>query len=72
MSSIKLPLERSFTNLLKKSKTTWTASCNINNNERTNQGKHCQGRTPMKTFQDGRLLYQQYFFESSEEEKNTV
>jgi len=40
------------------------------NNERTNQGKHCQGRTPMQTFQDGRPLYQQYVFENSVEYLN--
>ena len=42
------------------------------NNERTNQGKHCQGRTPMQTFQDGRPLYQQYVFENSEEDKTAA
>ena len=42
------------------------------NNERTNQGKHCQGRTPMQTFQDGRPLYQQYVFENSEEENQAA
>ena len=36
------------------------------NNERTNQGKHCQGRTPMQTLREGRALYQQYVFENSE------
>lgn len=42
------------------------------NNERTNQGKHCQGRTPMQTFQDGRPLYQQYVFENSGEGKEAA
>jgi transposase InsO family protein len=42
------------------------------NNERTNQGKYCQGRTPMQTFQDGRPLYQQYVFENSEEENQAA
>ena len=42
------------------------------NTERTYQGKHCQGRTPMQTFQDGRPLYQQYVFENSEEEKTAA
>ncbi len=42
------------------------------NHERTNQGKYCQGRTPMKTFEDGRILYQKYVFENSEEEKNAA
>ena len=42
------------------------------NNERTNQGKHCQGRTPMQTFQDGKLLYQKYVFENSEKEEKQV
>jgi transposase InsO family protein len=27
------------------------------NNQRTNQGKHCQGRTPMETFKDGMAEY---------------
>jgi hypothetical protein len=37
------------------------------NSERTNQGKHYQGRTPIQTFQDGRTLCHQYVFENSEE-----
>ena len=41
---------------------------NTYNNERTNQGKHCQGRTPMQTFEEGEILYQKYVFENSEEE----
>ena len=35
------------------------------NRERTNQGKRCQGRTPMETFLAGLDLYQQYVYESS-------
>jgi len=27
------------------------------NNERTHQGKRCQGRTPMATFLDGKRLF---------------
>ncbi|HIC36824.1 MAG TPA: IS481 family transposase [Candidatus Marinimicrobia bacterium] len=42
------------------------------NNERTNQGKHCQGRTPMQTLRDGRALYQQYVFENSEEKNQAA
>ena len=42
------------------------------NNERTNQGKHCKGRTPMQTFEDGRNLYQQYVFENLEEGKTAA
>ncbi|MZG31610.1 MAG: IS481 family transposase [Nitrospinae bacterium] len=42
------------------------------NNDRTNQGKHCQGRTPMQTFNDGRPVYQQYVFENSEEGKTAA
>ena len=34
------------------------------NNERTNQGKYCQGITPMKTFMDGMPLYQKYVIEN--------
>ncbi len=37
------------------------------NNERTNQGKYCQGRTPMQTFIDGLPLYQQYVYEEVED-----
>ena len=42
------------------------------NYERTNQGKHCQGRTPMQTFEDGRALYQKYVFENSEAGKEAA
>lgn len=42
------------------------------NNARTNQGKHCLGRTPMQTFQEGRPLYQQYVFENSGKENNAA
>jgi transposase InsO family protein len=37
------------------------------NNERTNQGHYCLGRTPMETFTDGLPLYQKYVYESVEE-----
>lgn len=33
------------------------------NNERTNQGKRCQGRTPRQTFEDGYELYKKYVIE---------
>ena len=33
------------------------------NNERTNQGKYCQGRTPAQTFADGLELYQRHVYE---------
>lgn len=33
------------------------------NNERTNQGRYCQGRTPMQTFMDDLPLYQKYVYE---------
>ena len=42
------------------------------NNERTNQGKHCQGRTPMQTFEEGRKLYQKYVYENFEVEKDAA
>lgn len=35
------------------------------NFERTNQGKRCQGKTPMQTFRSGLELYQKYVFENS-------
>ncbi|HEX9261118.1 MAG TPA: IS481 family transposase [Candidatus Bathyarchaeia archaeon] len=37
------------------------------NNDRTNQGRYCQGRTPMLTFNDDLTLYQQYVFEEVDE-----
>lgn len=33
------------------------------NIERTNQGRYCQGRTPMQTFIEGLELYQQYVYD---------
>ena len=33
------------------------------NNERTNQGKYCQGRTPMETFLAGIDLYRQFVYD---------
>lgn len=36
------------------------------NNERTNQGKHCQGRTPMETFEAGYDLYKKFVIEKEE------
>jgi transposase InsO family protein len=42
------------------------------NHERTNQGKHCQGRTPYETFTDGLSLYQQYVFENPIETKEVI
>jgi transposase InsO family protein len=33
------------------------------NNERTNQGRYCQGRTPTQTFIEGLELYQQYVYD---------
>jgi len=37
------------------------------NNERTNQGRYCQGRTPMQTFTDDLPLYQRYVYEEVDE-----
>jgi len=37
------------------------------NNERTNQGRYCQGRTPMQTFTDDLPLYQKYVYEQVDE-----
>jgi len=44
------------------------------NNDRTNQGRYCKGRTPMQTFVDGLELYQQYVHESENnlEERRVV
>jgi transposase InsO family protein len=33
------------------------------NTERTNQGRYCQGRTPLQTFIEGLELYQQYVYD---------
>jgi len=38
------------------------------NQERTNQGRYCQGRTPLQTFKDGLNLYQEYVFDNDMEE----
>jgi transposase InsO family protein len=37
------------------------------NSQRTNQGRHCQGRTPTQTFQKGLELYQQYVYDAVQE-----
>jgi len=36
------------------------------NTERTNQGKYCQGRTPMETFLAGKELYRKYVYEEAQ------
>ena len=36
------------------------------NGSRTNEGKYCQGRTPLQTFIDGLELYQEYVYEKEE------
>ena len=38
------------------------------NKERTNQGRYCQGRTPLETFTEGLQLYNQYVFDVDVEE----
>ncbi len=35
------------------------------NNERTNQGKRCQGRTPKQTWDEGYELYKEYVIEGA-------
>lgn len=37
------------------------------NNERTNQGRYCQGRTPIQSFIDDLPLYQKYVYEELDE-----
>ena len=37
------------------------------NDERTNQGRYCQGRTPLETFTDGLQIYNQYVFDDDVE-----
>lgn len=36
------------------------------NERRTNQGKHCLGRTPKQTWTDGYELYKKYVIEKME------
>jgi transposase InsO family protein len=38
------------------------------NEQRTNQGRYCQGRTPLATFTDGLQLYNRYVFDGELEE----
>ena len=42
------------------------------NADRTNQGKYCQGRTPLQTFLDGLELYQKHVFENGVEERDAA
>lgn len=39
------------------------------NSDRTNQGRYCQGRTPLQTFTDGLELYQKYVYDDVEEKE---
>jgi hypothetical protein len=39
---------------------------NYYNNDRTNQGRYCQGRTPQQTFLDGLEIYRQRVYENFE------
>ena len=42
------------------------------NNERTNQGRYCQGRTPLETFKEGLKLYERYVYENNLEEMEVM
>ncbi len=42
------------------------------NTERTNQGRHCQGKTPLMTFIEGLELYQKYVYEYDMEQKEEI
>lgn len=42
------------------------------NNDRTNQGKRCQGRTPKQTWDDGYELYKKYVIEKMEVTTETL
>jgi hypothetical protein len=42
------------------------------NVERTNQGGHCQGKTPLMTFIEGLELYQKYVYEYDMEQKEGI
>jgi len=44
------------------------AFMDIYNRDRTNQGRYCQGRTPLQTLIDGKELYQRYVFDNEVEE----
>lgn len=44
----------------------------IYNTDRTNQGRHCQGRTPMQTFTDGLELCEKYVQENEKEDSMEV
>lgn len=37
------------------------------NNQRTKQGRYCQGRTPIQTFEDGKELYRQHVYDAIDE-----
>jgi hypothetical protein len=37
------------------------------NNDRTNQGKRCKGRTPFETFLEGKEIYQRMVYEGGKE-----
>jgi len=41
---------------------------NAYNENRTNQGRYCQGRTPLQTLMDGKGLYKRYVFDNDVEE----
>ncbi len=42
------------------------------NNERTNQGRYCQGRTSIETLIDGLEMYRKYVFENTIEGMETM
>jgi len=42
------------------------------NEERTNQGKYCQGRTPLQTFLDGLELYRRFVYEETVAEEDVA
>jgi len=42
------------------------------NAQRTNQGRYCQGRTPLQTFHDGLALYQHLVFEEVVDQNNAA
>jgi hypothetical protein len=45
---------------------------NYYNNDRTNQGKRCQGRTPFETFLEGKVFYQKFVHEEGKEKKTPI
>ncbi len=42
------------------------------NNERTHQGKFCEGRTPMQTLEDGKRIWKEKFIDRTSPDRHRV